>query len=526
MAASLLFSLGMQAQRNCGTPVPSAEWDNWFNQKVTEHKQAQQAGKAQSANFTIPVVVHVIYGSQAVGVYPNISQAQINSQIAVLNADYAGTGQNVGNLANTGFASIGAADCGVEFCLAQLDPDGNVMPEAGIDRVSYISNNYTNPGSITSLNTFQSYMDNTVKPGTIWDPTRYLNIWICDMNASINLLGYATFPAGSGLTGIFGAGNASNDGVVVYSRSFGKTGILNPPYHLGRTATHEIGHWLGLRHVTGDSPCGTDFCNDTPTQKALNFGCPTYPLNATGPSTCMNTPMLGDMFMNFMDYCDDACLYMFTPDQSTRITTAMTNGIYRNQLTASSATMCNVVAPVMPVALFTLPASACTDTVVPTNNQSSGSPTPSYAWSILPNPGGVFTPNNSATSPNIIFSANGSYTVTMVATNSAGTATTSKVINVSNCNDVGIRNNTRLQNGVTLSPNPSSGVVNIAVTSEIQNLDIMVHSYTGQFITSVSYKDIATSGARLDLSSYANGVYFITISNGGEKTVKRIVLNH
>ena len=323
-------------KRGCGTEVPSEEWNNWFNKQVESFKQSQSANKNLSTNYTIPVIFHVVHGGQNVGSFPNLSQAQLNSQITILNNDYAGGGFNVGNFSSTGFAQSLVANCNINFCLALKNPSGTGLSEPGIERINYNSNGWSDPSSFTSLSNFKSYIENTIKPNTIWDPTRYLNIWVTDVDPNVGLLGYATFPPSSSLTGLTGGGlgTTTTDGVWCWAKAVGDVGTIQPNYNKGRTATHEIGHWLGLRHIWGDSNCGTDYCNDTPTQLKENTGCPSYP-----NVTCLNGP-LGDMFMNFMDYCNDPCLYMFTNDQRSRMQTAMANSPLRNQLTASSATLC------------------------------------------------------------------------------------------------------------------------------------------------------------------------------------------
>jgi hypothetical protein len=333
--------------KRCGTEAPPEAWDVWFNQKVEEFKATNPNYKNTAANYVVPVVFHIIHGGQNEGTFPNVSQAQINSQMPILNADFAGTGLNVSNFSNTNFSPALIANCNITFCLAEKDPSGNILPQKGIHRVNYSTNGWANPTSFTSSNGFQTYFNTTIKPATIWDPTRYLNIWISDVNSAVGLLGYATFPSGTGLSGLSsGLGTATTDGVWCWSRAIGNTGSVQFPFDKGRTLTHEVGHWVGLRHIWGDGACASDFCNDTPTQQAANTGCPVYP-----SISCSNGPN-GDLFMNFMDYCDDACLYMFTPDQRVRIQTAMANGQFRSQLTASSATLCGGSTPV-----------ACSDTL-------------------------------------------------------------------------------------------------------------------------------------------------------------------
>lgn len=203
-AAQIQYNDVQITKRTCATPVPSAEWDSWFNQKVEEYKASMASGRSQMINYTIPVIVHIIHGGQAVGSFPNLAQGQVNSQITVLNADFAGTGLNNANLPAV-FAAV-KANTGITFCLAQKNPAGVTLAEPGIERLNYTTQGWNNPAG-AAYNTpasFQTYMNGTIKPASIWDPTRYMNIWISDVNPGAGLLGYATFPAGSGLTGIPG----------------------------------------------------------------------------------------------------------------------------------------------------------------------------------------------------------------------------------------------------------------------------------------------------------------------------------
>lgn len=526
LALAFALSLGAQTPSSnasklnrCGTQMPGEEWDNWFNQKVEEYKQNKAAGKIQAATLTIPVVVHIIHGGQAVGTHPNISQAQVGTQITVLNDDFAGTGLNVGNLAATAFSAVGAANCDIVFCLAEKDPNGVSLAQPGIDRVNYTSNGWANPTSFSSPATFQNYMNGTVKPATIWDPSRYLNIWVSDVSSSAGLLGYATFPAGSGLTGIPGAtGSASTDGVWVWSRSFGTTGVFTP-YHKGRTATHEIGHWLGLRHINGDQNCGTDYCNDTPPQAGLNFGCPTYP-----KISCSNGPN-GEMFMNFMDYCDDLCLYMFTPDQSARFQTAMANAPFRKFLNASSATLCNVPA-VAPTATFSIESTNCRDSLVKPTNLSTGSPLPSYVWSATPSLGVNFAPNASVANPSITFMYPGFYTVALTATNGAGNSSYSEYILVYDCADgVGIEESKGLNELIRIQPNPGTGwfTIQTAFTGS-RGLELTVYNALGQSVHHEQWNDLKQTELTLDLRDLPAGIYSVSMVSANTGAVKRLVI--
>jgi hypothetical protein len=479
-------------KRTCGTEAPPVEWEIEFQklieQYVKDHPELMN-GKVY-ANYTIPIVFHVIHGGLAVGTYPNLAQGQINSQVQVLNADFSGTGLNFSNYPSNAFVNFAAslpaankdangrvkiANTSIQFCLATKDPNGNTLPEPGIDRINY--NNITAPltGTFTSKDPaasvynnsfkFRDFIENYIKPNTIWDPNRYFNVWVTDQPSTIppsqQLLGYATFPAGSGLPGILGfTGTATNDGVWLWARACGSnsiypSGTYQAPYNKGRTLTHEVGHWLGLRHIWGDGTCATDYCNDTPPAQTSNGGCPSYPYHV---GTCSGNSPDGEMFMNFMDYTNDACMYMFTVDQTTRMQTAMANGTYRKNLTTSASTLCASSSPAAN-ACFTMPSTGCVNTAVNLTNCSTGSPTPTYTWSANPSTGVTFSPNQNATNPSVTFANTGTYTITLTANN--GTmSTTSNVISISSCvtqtvcNDTitNVRNNDTLTVYITGAP--------------------------------------------------------------------------
>lgn len=452
-------------KRGCATVVPDAQWENQFQQLIAQQQMASKGTDVQ-VNYTIPVVIHIIHGGQAIGTYPNLSVAQATSQVTVLNQDFAGTGLNVANYPATAFTAYATAaglpaankdangrpkisNFNISFCLATIDKNGNTMAVPGIDRIDY--NSISTPTSATyptknpaatnynTPTTFQNFMNNYMKPATIWDPTKYLNIWVTDVNASAGLLGFATFPAASGLTGIpGGTGTSTTDGLWCWGRAFGNVGTLQSPYNRGRTAVHEIGHWLGLRHIWGDGTCATDYCLDTPPASADNAGAPTYPLNAnscTSPSGTNNTipnGANGEMFMNFMDYTNDASMYMFTEDQRTRAQTAMANGTYRKFLGTHG--LCATGTPTPATAVFTMTNSACNGTPVSVTNNSTGNPTPTYTWTASPATGVSFSPNANSGAPTITFSNNGTYTISLAAqSGTTAVSNASNVITITTC---------------------------------------------------------------------------------------------
>lgn len=236
-----------------------------------------------NGHIEIPVVVNVIYKTAA----ENISLAQIQSQIDVLNADF--------NAANSDFNQVPSLFSGVK---------ANVGITFVLDQVIRKSTTKTSWGTRDAMKkTKQGGLNPT-------DPTTKLNLWVCTIGGGI--LGYAQFPGGSSAT----------DGVVVDSRYFGVTPNNGPayPYNLGRTATHEVGHWMNLRHIWGDATCGNDLVADTPSHNTANYGVPTYPHY----STCSGTPV--EMTMNYMDYTDDRGMYMFTNGQKSRMDAIFLSG--------------------------------------------------------------------------------------------------------------------------------------------------------------------------------------------------------
>ncbi|MAW21242.1 MAG: zinc metalloprotease [Flavobacteriales bacterium] len=247
--------------------------------------------------ISIPVVVHVVWKTNT----QNISNAQIQSQIDILNQDYRRTNIDAINTPSA-WNSI-AADVEIEFCLAQTDPNGN--PTTGINRVQ------------TNADQFLMWGGTTVKDeASAWPNDDYLNIWVCNLGGGI--LGYAT-PPSNWISNV--------DGVVIGYNYFGNTGTVQAPYNKGRTATHEVGHWLNLEHVWGDNNCGNDQVSDTPKQEQENYSCPGFPKN---PNSCNTTNSNGDMFMNYMDYTNDACMNLFTNGQKTRMLAAINN--YRQNM--------------------------------------------------------------------------------------------------------------------------------------------------------------------------------------------------
>jgi hypothetical protein len=251
--------------------------------------------------ITIPVVVHIVYNSPS----QNISDAQVKSQIAVLNRDYGKQNPDTSGIP-TYYRDL-AADCGIRFALANVDTNGGAT--TGIVR------RQTNQREFT----YDDDVKFTARGGDNgWDRDRYLNIWVT--NLSNGILGYSSMPGCA----------KPNDGVVISSTAFGTMGTALAPFNLGRTATHEIGHWLNLIHIWGDASCGDDYVGDTPQQSAATHGNPSGVI-----VSCGNTPY-GNLYMDYMDFTDDAGMHLFTYGQRDRMRVLFAPGGVRNPILSST----------------------------------------------------------------------------------------------------------------------------------------------------------------------------------------------
>lgn len=310
LAGLLLACVGqMNAQRHCAAEEVLHQQllnDPALRSRLEEierHTQEFQSnGVQERVVVTIPVVVNVVWNTTA----ENISAAAIASQIQVLNDDFRRLNADA---ASTPAAFQGiAADCEVNFCMATRDPSGNATD--GIRRQNT---------TVTSFSTNDAVKFTSQGGLDAWPRDQYLNLWVCDLGGG--LLGYAQFPGGA----------AATDGVVCDYAYFGTVGA-SAPFDKGRTATHEVGHWLNLYHIWGDdgtSCSGSDLVADTPNQADENYGCPTFPT-----VSCTNGPN-GDMFMNYMDYTDDACMNLFTAGQKARMQALFSTGGARVALLSS-----------------------------------------------------------------------------------------------------------------------------------------------------------------------------------------------
>lgn len=285
-----------------------------FQQKYEAVRRARKSAPVQqrlSAIVTIPVVVHIVMDDPAL-----VTDEQVQSQINVLNADYAGENADSVNIPAAFKPLFGKGN--IRFCLAQRTPSNE--PATGIIRKESVTTSV--PGESDPI----KYA--TMGGSDAWDVNKYLNIWVCKMTDG-NDLGYSFMP---GLPGL----SASDVGLVNAYHAFGTIGSAAAPFNKGRTATHEIGHFFNLWHTWGANECNascsdSDFVDDTPNQDKCTYGAPSFPQT----DACSNMAP-GIMFMNFMDYVDDAAMCLFTEGQADRMETALSTFSDRMQLMSSN----------------------------------------------------------------------------------------------------------------------------------------------------------------------------------------------
>ncbi len=321
-----------EKMRNAGTLEKKEEhFEKWMKGEIA-HRSSKTLQRTQASPYIVPVVVHVIHNGESIGTGTNISEAQIQSQIDVLNADFRRLNTDAANTPSE-FQSV-AGSMNIQFVLAKQDPFG--VTTNGIVRVKGTKSSWT----MNNESTFKSL--------SFWRSDRYLNIWVLNMT---DYLGYGQFPnpAGTSLAGLDEADmsyDSITDGVSIYYKAFGAGNFdLEEQYNRGRTVTHEVGHFFGLRHIWGDnSNCTTttDYVTDTPKQNTSTSGCPSSQQTSCGGSK---------MFQNYLDYTDDACMNLFTQGQIDRMDIVINNALRRKSLLTSPGATPTTSQPLLDIAL-------------------------------------------------------------------------------------------------------------------------------------------------------------------------------
>lgn len=496
------------AQRNCGSMEylqqqilqdPIRELQLERIERFTEQYDIQLEKAFSGGILTVPVIVHVVYGNST----ENISDAQIASQIAVLNDDFRRLN---GDRSNTpaDFQGV-AADTEIEFCLTQTIRKSTTR---------------------SSFGTNDDVKSSSTGGSDAITPTQALNVWICEIGGGI--LGYAQFPGGP----------AATDGIVLDYRYVGTTGTATAPFNLGRTATHEVGHWLNLRHIWGDGGCNVDdFVADTPSAGGPNYtggGC-TYP----GPNSCKPKGKnsggdLPDMFQNYMDYSDDGCMNLFTSGQKDRMWAAISSA--RPELMSAA---CDGTTPPPPPPTEPPTAGDCD---APTGlgssrgkggrqltiswNAASGAQT--YAVEIYDGNSLYASGSVSGTSASVNVSKNVTYTYRVrsacaggaVSAWAEGSGRTARLAGTTD-REVGIFPNPTNAREVTLTwdLNPSilTGVNPILVAGGAEQIRVEVRDLTGRVLRQLTVAD--TGQTSLNVGDLVGGVYLINVSNENGYTV-------
>jgi hypothetical protein len=294
-----------EANANLTSINGSMEVQRLINRTSNDQRISSQsiaAGPGLSV-IKIPVVVHVLYNTPE----QKVTEEQVRSQIEVLNRDFRKLNSVTASIPDY-FKSL-AADCFIEFNLATTDPRGK--PTTGI---IYRQTSMASFGSDDNIKFSKTGGDDA------WDANKYLNIWVGKL--SVGIIGYSSAPGSK----------KEKDGVVLRYTAFGTLGTVVPPYNMGRTAVHEVGHWLGLKHIWGDRYCGDDDVPDTPPQKGPTKGCPSSAI-----ASCDNA-LTGSMYMNYMDVTYDACTGMFTIGQRDKMRSLFEPGGARYSFISSGDT--------------------------------------------------------------------------------------------------------------------------------------------------------------------------------------------
>ena len=315
--------------------------NDWLNRGISERRIRRTIG----STISIAVIVHILHQGQHVGMGTNLSATQVHSQIIVLNEDF--NRLNTDTLNTPAVFQPVAAAVGIHFGLATIDPNNQIMEEPGIDRIKTNKEGYK-PEEIDRL-----------RARYTWDPDKYLNIFVVKIEGDDGAtMAYANLPNNSTLAGINTTGNSFDivDGIVIAPATFGsnytKEGSifkLNNLLDRGHTATHEVGHYLGLLHIWGDGDCSVDdFVADTPIAGHSHNN---YNECQKAKNTCIEPRNdQTDMFQNYMDYTDDLCMNLFTKGQKERMLTALEKADHRRNLNTHYEKLTSTN-PVKPTAL-------------------------------------------------------------------------------------------------------------------------------------------------------------------------------
>ncbi|MEI7801750.1 MAG: M43 family zinc metalloprotease [Bacteroidota bacterium] len=477
----------------------------YLQKYISTHKNYQSRSV-----IVIPVVVHLLYNVDS----PNhkISDWQITSQIDALNEDYRRL--NADKIKTPSLFDSVAADCEIEFCLAKRDPSGNYT--TGIRRVATPYNVFPD---------FNSPKQTATGGDDPWPYTDYLNIWVAPLTYPD--LGYSTFPSGS---------MDASDGVVCHFKAFGRINVFSKKYYLGRTATHEIGHWLNLTHIWGDTPgCSPDDgVSDTPLQDAEHYTCVGFPF-----TSCSNT---SDMYMNYMDYNRDSCMNIFTEGQKERMIAAF--NLFRSSILSSQG--CNApssFANDIGITQIIYPDSTVTgSTFTPIVTLHNFGSSTIISANIFYEKNWKSTLHSFNWSGSLASNASVDVTLPAIADSNWYNIFCAWTKNPNGNQDADTTNDFKTKSyyaelipSVIAEPvkevnQQTAYIANSTGTLELNSKGnypkaFSVYNSIGQQI-SVSIKEEAANKFQFDFSNFSSGFYFIRITENNQSTVKRVIIQH
>lgn len=439
----------------------------YLSQK-SKSKEMRRAGI-----ISIPVVFHVVYNTPE----QNITDEQIYSQLAVLNSDFRRTNEDRVN--TPGHFEAVAGDAGIEFCLASTDPNGEHTN--GITRTSTTSKEF-------------SVINNNIKRpdrggAAAWDKDQYLNIWVG--NISDEVLGWATFPGAYS--------NSQYDGVVLHYQTVGAApyNTTQWEFNKGRTATHEIGHWLGLQHIWGvnDASCSdSDDIDDTPNQREANYGCPSGTI-----LSCNNGPY-GDMWQNYMDYSNDACMNLFTKGQIAYMQAVLNSS--RSRLLLSVACTGGLRADFATATEALIQAGE----TIQFKNKSIGVKPDTWLWEFE---GGI-PATSTQLNPTVTYKKPGRYKITLTIANSqmSSTETKDQYIEVT-------------PNDLIVYPVPATDFIIIEQPAHVELRQVELINRLGQVMLS---QQVTSRKAELKTAGLRSGLYYLRVSGSTGVVTKKITI--